>query len=404
MAPARRAGVASKQPVPALTPRSFRCIVVGDSQTTGPNADRIRTQTHRWDAPILGEQVCVGALSTGFVVNNSDAGVAGLVYQNVDPNEGWPDGGADDFFAAYGAAWSCQGDIAAPGARIGRYRLRFGNAEAPWNEAWGIGQTLVARIAVRTGPLCVEAVETRAERGGVVSSSARRVHALSRAMGVQVIEQPIPLNFNPLGDDVGVGLYLPGSQIEQAGQVLQVLGVVIERVAPDGRRLGGTLIGYQGRGGWNISDHIDRISPASRAALVEMTDADYVVIMLGHNQEPGGKDEVRIKLGELVELWELVYTQTGRTRPSFVFVVPWAAISSTASEYMLEVEAAMIDLAAAHRRDTVVNFLPRFDYQRPDVYDPAHYQLDGAGVHPGNIPTAENLSQDLYELLFGPVD
>lgn len=396
---ARRAGTAIK-PTPALTPDSFRCIVVGDSQTTGPNADRIRTQTHRWDAPIMGEQVCVGALSTGFVVNNSNAGIANLVYQNVDPDGGWPGGGADDFFAFFGADWTCLGDITVSGARVGRYRLRFANSDAPWDQPWGIGRALVARIAVRTGPMCVDAVETRAERGGVVSVGARLVHTLSKVPGVQVIEQPIPADFNPSGDDVGVGLYFPSGQVEQAGQVLQVLGVVIERVAPDGRRLRGTLIGYQGRGGWSIQDHLDKISPASRVALINMTDADHVMIMLGHNQEPLGIGGVRTNLDRLVDLWEAAYMWSGRQRPTFVFVVPWAFGGTNASAYILEVEAAMKDRAAKHRRDVVVNYLSRFDYLRPDVYDPAHYQLDGAGVHPGDIPTAVNLSQDLYEMLF----
>ncbi|MAO21941.1 MAG: hypothetical protein CMJ25_14440 [Phycisphaerae bacterium] len=401
MTGARPAG-SSIEPAPKLSPEHFRCILVGDSQTTGPNAERVRTQTHRWDAPIIGEQVSVGAGSTGFLVNNGNGGIPQLLYRNIDLDSGWPDGGSDDFFGLFGANWTCLGDIIATESRIGRYRLRFNNTDAPWDEAWGVGAPLVARIAVRTGPLCIDAIETRPERGGMVSTSDRRVHLLSKVPGVQIIEQPIPVDFNPAGDDVGVGLFFPPDFMESEGQVLQVLGVVIERVAPDGRRLPGTLITYQGRGGWNMTDHIDGISIASRAALAEMTDADHVIIMLGHNREPGGEAEIRLKLSELVGLWEQAYAMAGRSRPTFIYTVPWSIFEDTASDYLLEMEAAMTDMAAMHRGDLVVNYLSRYAYQTPDVFDPGRYQLDGARVHPADIVTAENLAQDLYDMLFNP--
>jgi len=387
-----------------LNPSRFRCIVVGDSQTTDPSAFRIRTQTHGWDAPIIGELICVGNSATGFLVNNSNAGQSDIVYQSIEMNQGWPNGGPADFFALFGANWTFLGDINAPGSRIGRYRLRFGisNTDAPWEEPWGVGQPLVAKIAVRTSPMCVDAIETRAERGGISSPGARTVHKLSKQWGIQIIEQPIPIDFNPLGDDVGVGFYLPSSSVEQFGQFLQVLGVVIERVGPKGQRLNGTLIGYQGRGGWSAQEHLDRISPASRSALIEMIDAQYIMMMLGHNQEPGGQASIEPDLLRLVSEWEKAFTVIGRSRPSFVFVVPWAVISESASPYMLEVESVMQMLAADNRRDMLVNYLQRYMYLRPDVYDSAQFELDNALVHPGDIPTAVNLSEDLFEMLFHP--
>lgn len=395
----------SKRPAeaqPRFSVNNFRCILVGDSQTTDPSAERIRTQTHRWDAPIVGELLGVGASSTGFVVNNSNAGIGSLLYQNIDMNNGWGDGGPSDFFALYAAQWTCLEDIDAPGARIGRYRLRFGgsNLNAPWDTAWGVGQPLVARIAVRTSPMSVGAVETRADRGGVVSYASRTVHPLSKQWGVQIIEQFIPPEFNPVGDDVGVSIYLPADLVEQPGQKLQVIGVLIERVGPKGQRLPGTLIGYQGRGGWSMDDHINQISLASRMALIEMTAADRVMVLMGHNREPGGAAQVETNLDKLVDLWELAYMQLGRARPGFVYVVPWTISEPTASEYLLEVEHAMRERSGRHRADRLINFLPLHDYTRPDVFDPGRYQLDAAAVHPGDIPTAVNLAQDLYEMLF----
>lgn len=383
-----------------LDPSDFRCILLGDSQTADPNPNRVRTQTHGWDAPVLAEQVCVGSQSTGYVVNNTAAGITGLTYQNIDMNQGWPNGGPNDFFALHGAHWGFMQDVNAPGSRIGRYRLRFGNPGAPWDQAWGVGAPMVARIAVRTSPDCIDSVETRAERGGVVSVSARGVHTLSKEWGVQIIEQRIPADISPSGDDIGVGVYLPTGNVEQPGQVLQILGVLLERVGPNGERLNGTLIGYQGRVGWSMRDHLDLISHASRAALVEMTDADHVMIMLGHNREPRGQDFIATDLGKLVDLWELAYMQMGRRRPTFVFVIPWAISGTSASDYMLAVESAMIQRAGMRRRDLVVNYLPLYDYLRPDVFDPARYRLDAANVHPDDIPTAVNLAEDLYEMLF----
>ena len=396
---AKRAGVVSR-----LTPERFRCILVGDSQTTEPSAERIRTQIHRWDAPIVGELVCVGSTATGFVVNNSNAGISNLSYSGVFMNEGWPDGGPNDFLAPFAASWACGGDIVAPGFRVGRYRLRFGsgNTGAPWNEPWGINNLLVARIAVRTSPMCIDAVETRAERGGVTSGSARSVHKLSKQWGVQVIEQVIPVDFNPMGDDVGIGLYFPNGSVEQNGQVLQVLGVVIERVDSSGNPIDGTFVGYQGRGGWNIDDHLNKISIASRAALIEMVHPDYLMIMLGHNIEPGGAGALSGSMSQLLTEWESAFQMIGRRRPVVLYVVPWAISSKSATAYLLELESVMGGMAASNRRDIVINYLERFKYFRPDVYDPSRYQLDGAGVHPGDIPTAVNLSEDLYQMLFFP--
>lgn len=390
------------QPTPKLSPDRFRCILVGDSQTTDPSSTRIRTQNHRWDAPVVGELVAVGSSATGFVVNNSNAGQKDIIYQTVDLNVGWPNGGPNDFFALHGANWTLLADINAPGSRIGRYRLRFGgsNTDAPWDIAWGIGQPLVAKIAVRTSPMSVGAIQTRAERGGVNSADARIVHQLNKQWGVQIIEQPIPNDFNPMGDDVGVGFYLPSGSIEKAGQVFQVLGVVIERVGPAGQELNGTLVGYQGRGGWNIQDHLDLISPASRAALIEIVNPEYLMIILGHNQEPGGLVNIEPNLKALVDKWETSFAMLGRRRPTVIYVTPWAIFSETASDYLLEAEMVMARMANDQRADLALSYLQLFNNMRPDLYDPSMYQLDGANVHPGDIPSAVNLSQDLFELLF----
>ncbi len=389
---------------PRLSPDQFRCILIGDSQTTNPNSNGVRTQTHRWDAPILGEFVSSGNSDSGTLVNNSSAGIGGLVYQNVDLNVGWPNGGPPDFMARFGANWTCDGDIDAPDSIVGRYRIRFGwpNTHAPWDEAWGINQQLVARIAVRTSPDSVDAVMTRGERGGLLDPGGGTVHKLNKTWGVQVIEQSIPIEFNPNGDDVGVALFFPEGSQETAGQVLQVLGVLIERVDQNGQRLNGTLIGYQGRGGWAIEDHLSLISPASRVAMIEMFDPDYLLIMLGHNKESGGEKSIEPNMRALVHEWEGSFDTLGRDRPGVIYAVPWTIHTETASSYLLTLEAVAETLAGERRSDIVVSYLEYFNDIRPDLVDPKSYIFAFPHVHPANFQTAANLSEVLYDMLFGP--
>lgn len=387
---------------PRLDPNEFRCIVVGDSQTTGPDTNRIRTQTHRWDAPMLGELLIVGNSAGGFLVNNGTGGSSSISYQLLDVNSGWGDGGPNDFFAIKAHQWIIHEDIDAPESRIGRFRLRFdvGNTQAPWDDAWGIGAPLRARIVVRTSPRSVPAIEVRAERGGQTSATARGVYELSDGWGLQVLEHFIPADFAALGDDVGVGIYLPDGYIEEPGSRLQILGVFIERVDSVGRAMPGTMIAYQGRGGWTMDDHLGFLTTASRVALIQASDADHVLILLGHNQEPGGLSSIEGNLAALVTAWEFAYQVAGRPRPRFVYVCPWTIIFETPSAYLLEVERVMGEMASRNRSDVFVNYLPLHDYTRPDIYDPSRYMLDGPSVHPGDVPTAVNLAEDLYEMLF----
>jgi hypothetical protein len=383
-------------------PNNFRCIVVGDSQTTDTSAERIRTQAHRWDAPIIGELVCIGSSSTGFLVNNGTFGVPNVLYRNVDLDGSWLDNGPRDFIAQYAGEWEFQDDITVSGARIGRYRLRFGgnNVDAPWRESWGIGNNLIARVAVRTSANSIRQIETRAERGGVVDLASRRVHNLDNFWGVQIIEQPIPAGFNPFGDDVGVGVYLPSGQIEEPGQVLQILGVVIERVDHLGQRLPGTIMTYQGRGGWSILDHLNGVSEASRRALAEMTQANTVLFALGHNPEGSDLSLIETRARLLVERWENAFEDAGLDRPRFIYLAPWMIDSGFIQVYLLSVESAYKKLASERRSDLMISYQSLFNDLRPDVFDPNRYQLDIFGTHPGDIPTAVNLSQDLYEMLF----
>jgi hypothetical protein len=394
----------SHELVADLDPSDFRFILVGDSQTTDASADRIRTQFHGWDAPIVGELFTVGNVSAGYWVNNSNAGIPNLSYTWRDPVAGWGDFGPHDFLATAGAQWTCTGDITSPGSRIGRYLLNFSasNTSAPWREQWGVGIDLVAKIAVRTTPNTVGLIETRPERGGVVSFADRRVHTLPAQWGVKVIEQVIPASINPTGEAVGVGLYLPQGQIEEGGDKLEILGVVITRVGRNGRAPRGMIVSYMGRWGWNIYDHINRLTIPSRAALIKMIDPRYIMIMLGHNIENGGADTLRDRTEELTQLWDASFDAANRPRPTYIYVVPWVVSGWFAEQYIVDVEEAFVRASLNRRNSILINMYARYDRVRPDQFDPDRYQLDSSGVHPGNIPTAKNIADDLYQMLFNP--
>lgn len=400
--PSTRGGAGKRAPaVSRLDPGSFRCIFVGDSQTTLPYPARVMPQMQRWEVDHAGVQIGLSS-STGGLVHNGSAGLKQVVYECIEPRTGWPNGGPSDYFAQCAANWTFLADVDAPDARIGRYRVGFGdmNSHAPWSSDWGAGQNLVARIAVRTSPNSVGWVDTAPECGGQVAESMRRTHQLSQAWGVQIIEQPIPAWINPLAMDMGVGLYLPDGVEERKGDVLQVLGVVIDRVDSRGIRARGTLIGYQGNGGWCITDHLRHVSRASRMALVELHDADTIVIALGHNREPGGRSDVEPGLRQLVREWESAFTTLGRARPRFVYLTLWPVEDEAAQDYLRHVETVMRELADEHRADQLISMMEFFDYTRPDVVDPERYRLDAFGLHPRDASTATHLAEDLYGMLF----
>lgn len=393
-------GVENPPSQEVLESNRFRCILVGDSQTTTPDPLRIRTQFHRWDVPYVGQQIVVGSASSGYLVNNIS--ITNLAYGTVNLNTGWNDGGSEDFFAPSASQWICSGDVQSSGSRIGRYQIGFGtsNVNAPYTDDWAIGVDLIARIAVRTGPLSVPAVMTRGERGNFVDAAGQQIHLLDSTDGIQIIEQAIPASIDPFADRVGVGLYLPAGFVEQAGQRLQVLGVTITVAQAGGGTPNGFMMGYQGRGGWNVLDHLTRTSNLSRRALVRMSDATHVMIMLGHNREPEGSSIFAARLDALVAQWEASFAAEGYARPTFVFVAPWPLDGASATAYLSQVNTDMETKADASPRDVFVSYYDFFGGDSPEVFDPVRYTLDGADVHPGDIPTAVNLADDLFGLLF----
>ena len=315
---------------------------------------------------------------------------------------GWGDGGPDDFFAANGHEWTCSDDILSNGSRIARFRLNFGptNTESPWNEQWGVGKSMVARIAIRTSPNTVPAIQVRPERGGQVATQIASTVVLNRQWGIQIIEQAIPAWIDPVAEQAGIGLYFPAGYIEKPGQKLDVIGVSLHLVDKDGQIEDGTFIGYQGRGAWRVWNHVTQISQQSRVAMIKMIDPQYIVIMLGHNQEWDGIGVYEPGMVALVQLWEEAFASLNRPRPQFIFLSPWGIGVGLNQPYLRVVDDVNKRMSLLNRLDMNISLFQLYGGVSPEIYDPGNYDMDSGLIHPNDALTARRISTDLYNQLF----
>ncbi|MFK7883656.1 MAG: hypothetical protein AB8F26_05680 [Phycisphaerales bacterium] len=358
-------------------------------------------QFGRNPAPFCGALLTVGNLAAGRAVFVSNGGLDDLLFGFVDPFVGWDDPGPRDFFNTKGARWICLGDIDGPGVPIARYGLDFGaaNVEAPWSSNWAEGRDLIARIAVRTSPRSVPAIQVRAYRGTATDPWSNRTHELGNEYGITMIEHPIPASLDSSAESMRVQIHLPSGYIELPDNRLEILGVAI-MLAPDaaGRPAPGTMWVSQGRGGWSLDDHLDDISQQSREALIRIADADHLLFMLGHNQDPGGIGVYFDGASQLIGLWEDAFVSVGRIRHSTTLVAPWATGPAPSTYY--ETIDELLRVIAADRRDRwVLSLLDLYQGVSPSVTDPNRYAIDGSG-HPEDISTAWAMSQDLWCGLF----
>lgn len=384
-----------------LDPRDYRVVVVGDSQLTTPTSSRPNIQLARVPIPFCGALLTVGNLAAGDAVFVSDGGLDNLLFNFVDPFVGWDDPGPRDFFNTKGARWICLGDIDGPGVPIARYGLEFGstNTQAPWSSDWAVGRDLVARIAVRTSPRAVPAIQARAYRGGSTDPFANRTHELPDQYGITIIEHPIPASLDPSAESMRVQIHFPAGYTEQSNDRLEILGVAI-MLAPDaeGRRAPGVVWAAQGRAGWSIDDHLDDISQQSREALIELVGADHLLFMLGHNQDPGGIADYFANASQLVGLWEAAFEGAGRVRRSTTLISPWAT-GTAPSPYYEMIDDLLRVIAVSGRERQVFSFLDLYGGLSPEAIDPARYVIDHSG-HPDDIATAWAMAQDMVCGLF----
>lgn len=210
-----------------LSPLDYRVVMVGDSQLTMPASFRMNIQFGRNPAPFCGALLTVGNLAAGRAVFVSNGGLDDLLFGFVDPFVGWDDPGPRDFFNTKGARWICLGDIDGPDVPIARYGLDFGaaNVEAPWSSNWAEGRDLIARIAVRTSPRSVPAIQVGAYRGTATDPWSNRTHEFGNEYGITMIEHPIPASLDSSAESMRVQIHLPSGYIELPDNRLEILGV-----------------------------------------------------------------------------------------------------------------------------------------------------------------------------------
>jgi hypothetical protein len=165
------------------------------------------------------------------------------------------------------------------------------------------------------------------------------------------------------------------------------------------RPVPGMIVGAMANLGWSMDDHLG-VSDSSREALVELVDANAVMIMLGHNQDQAGGADLQTNYNALVNRWINSFLRTGHSYPTVINVVPWPIGLDGSSEYLQEIEAVMRETTGRVGGRTI-SFVEYFENLVPDIYNPELYQLDANRVHPLNPETAQHLSEDLEAILFG---
>ena len=385
-----------------IDPENFRCIFVGDSQIATPVASRLRPGMRAWDLPVAGTFIGSGFEWTGQIVDINVDAFESLTSREVGNPGSWTWGGARDFMCSRGFEWRCYGDIKVinePFATFQQY-LYHPNYSF-WDENWARARNLVARIAVRTGPHSVEYIETMARRGDYVDESSRTRHAISNVAGYQIIEQEISAGFRSNIDGPGVSFYFPDNVVEEDRKLFQVLGVSLLVVDRDGNPIPGMIVGAMAYSGWSIDEHLG-VADSSRRALIELVDANVVMIMLGHNRE-GSYDQVEPGYNQLVDRWIGAFADLNRQRPAMISVVPWLTGQDWSLGYLGLMEPVMRN-AMQRVRGRYISFPTYFGHQVPDEFNPDMYQLDGIRVHPVNGSTARYLSEDLEAMIFSEID
>jgi hypothetical protein len=222
-------------------------------------------------------------------------------------------------------------------------------------------------------------------------------HILQRKHGYQILEQVVPAGFMPGVDGTGVSFYLPDGVEELPGENFQVLGVALLAINGNGKPIPGQIVGANAYPGWRASNHL-ALSQSSRQALIELVDANTVMVMLGHNREDLSGPGFGANYNDLVDLWYDAFDALDRRSPTLISVAPWMIGRDWAPAYLADVQSVM-ETRCAEEDGIFLSYLDYFSWQVPDEFDPDLYTLDGIRTHPGDDPTAQNLSLDMEIML-----
>ncbi len=376
---------------------NMRVIIVGDSQVASMPA-RIRGQIRNWDMPVGGAFVGAHFIWAGQEVLFDVSDIDGVSSRQITNAATWSGGGPSDFGTLRGYEWVCNDDVDAPESAFGVYRhwLGYPNLTPPTYD-WITGRDVLVRVAVRTNPNSVPFVETRATRDDFTDLTTRTVHALQRKHGYQILEQIVPAEFAPTEDGTGVSFFLPDGVEELPGENFQVLAVALLALNENGNPMPGQMVGANAYPGWRVSNHL-ALSQSSRKALIELIDANTVMVMLGHNREYTSGPGFDSNYNDLIDLWYGAFDDLNHRPPTLIHVAPWMIGQEWAPSYLADVQSVM-EARSEQDGSIFLSFLDYFDWQAPDEFDPELYVLDSIRTHPNDTPTAYNLSLDLEIML-----
>ncbi len=386
------------EPLTEFDLNNMRLILVGDSQVASMPGFLIRVHKRYWDMPIAGVFVGAHFIWAGQSVEFDVSMIDGLTSRELTSASSWSGGGPNDFATFRGYEWLCESDVDDPDTAFGAYRhyVEYPNLRPPQYD-WISGRDILVRVAVRTNPSSVPYVETRATRGDLTDKTTGTIHSIQRKHGYQILEQVVPAGFAPDGDGTGVSFFLPDGVEELAGENFQVLGVSMLALNANGNPIPGQVVGANAHSGWRASNHLE-ISQSSRKALIELVDANTVMVMLGHNREHLTGPGFESNYNDLIDLWYGAFESLDRKPPTLISVAPWMIGPEWAPSYLADVQSVM-EARSDQDGSIFLSYLEYFDWQAPDVFDPELYTLDGIRTHPGDSDTAHNLSLDMEIML-----
>jgi hypothetical protein len=389
---------ATSEPLIVFDLNNMRVIIVGDSQVASMPGTRIRVHKRYWDMPTAGAFVGAHFIWAGQEVVFDVTNIDGLSSREISNAATWSGGGPRDFGTLRGYEWLCASDVDVPDTAFGAYRhyLEYPNLRPPQYD-WITGRDILVRVAVRTNPSSVPYVETRATRGGLTDQATGTVHSIQRKHGYQILEQIVPASFAPDGDGTGVSFFLTEGVEELPGENFQVLGVAMLALNANGNPIPGQIVGANAQSGWSVSNHLE-LSESSRMALIELVDANTLMVMLGHNREHLSGPGFESNYNDLIDLWFGAFESLDRRPPTLISVAPWMIGQVWAPDYLANVQDVM-EARCEEDGGIFLSYLDYFDWQVPDEFDPELYTLDGIRTHPNDGDTAHNLSLDMEIML-----
>ena len=397
-----------------------RCLMIGDSQMTPANA-RLFGAICKWDIDFVGRQIPfqLGSLS-GFSYSGTEGSPYGgwIFGTTVLLGQSWGSGGGAGESHLTGRRISISGTVVSPsfGAvnEVARLVMTAGQYERPVD----LDSLKVAKVAYWD-------TENQDANGGVPSFTLHGVRGSSVCFSGTESVAP---------QATGASAYstvriLPagelGSSGEWAGAVIAVTPDTYENHAIHafGALIHNTEISYDGenivyllpeqgfipftfaRSGWNAHNHNTITSDSAIDVAIEMVEGyDVVVVMLGHNSEPGFHQNNSVYATNLQFLKARInarHAALGREAPDWVFIAPWNVIGDSVSDRLVIQTQRLFEMCEL-TGDGFINLFHFYDngvIPSGEIRTPrgTHtYTLDSGQAHPLDAHTAREIARDIF--------